>query len=389
MTRTPQENWSVSPVADYTQLEAMRCACQWVLTGQDHSNVAPILADPEDPNNAIENSTPGYHPHFGVAWRLGRLPPGWLHCGRFCEVPYNALYKSHCGDTWVWVLPDGLEGLAGFTLVLQDIATLNVAPTDNSLPANLTPPVLVTLWSVKPTLPKPSTVVITVKRVGDTVIYPERTAVTVGQSVVWQNSDADRKTSHAATSIITGLFDTTPIAPGASSKPILFDDAMFTSAGGYNRPDPDKPIEIEYSDKGASGVKAKIVLSRNSYTGIYSPTLVFREDRVVKPCFLGQIQKRITKQINNNPTQPVQISFDDWLTWTFPYQGQRVSVKPGVAQAIPVTTPSRLAPFANILKSIETRIETPIPPGRVGPPAQVEGEEIGPPTKIEGDKKCP
>jgi len=336
----------------------------------------PILADPESIEVAVENSTPGYHPHFGVKDRLRTLPAGWLHVGRMCEVPVEACYKAQCGDTWVWVMRDGMEGLSGFTLVLQDIATLNVAPADNSLPANVTPPVLLTLWSVQPTMPKPSTVTITIKRVGNAVIYPEKTVVMVGQSVIWQNGDSDGTSLHAATSTITGLFDTTPIAPGATSKPLLFDDAMFTNAGGYSRPDPDTQLEIAYSDKGGSGVNAKIVLKRKPFTGVYSPTLVFREDRVIKPCCLGEIKKRIEEQIQNNPAEPVGITYNEWVAWTFPYQGQRTAVKPGAPQAIPVTIPARLVPAANVLKTIETqtKIESPIPPGTIGGPTQVKGE---------------
>lgn len=350
-THAPQGSWNVSPVADFTQLEAMRCACCWVLDGQDPATLEtmPILADPESIDALAENSTPGYHPHFGVQDRLKALPTGWLHVGRKCEAPREARYKARYKDTCVWVMPDGMEGLSGFTLVLQDIATLNVAPTDNSLPANLTPPVLVTLWSVESTQPKPSTVTITIKRVGNALIYPEKTEVTVGQSVIWQNGDSDGTSSHAATSTITGLFDTSAIAPGATSKPIVFDDAMFTSAGGYSQSGSKSSIEIEYSDKGGSGTKPKIVLKRSPYTGLYSPTLVFREDRVIKPCYLQEIRKRIAEQINNNPAKEVNITYAEWMEWTSPYQGQRAAAKPGASQAIPVLLPSRqVAPGAFI-----------------------------------------
>ncbi len=374
-THAPQQLWSVSPVADFTQLEAMRCACHWVLTGQDQAALEqiPILASAEEVGKYPEDSEPGYHPRFDVASRLARLPLGWLRRGRLCEIPHDARYKAHCGDTWVWVMPDGMEGLAGFTLVLQDIATLDVAPSDNSTPSDIAPPILVTLWNVESTVPKPSMKPITIIRDQNAVIYPEKTDVIVGQSVIWKNSDPNA--SHAATSTINGLFDTTALLPGTSSKPILFDDTMFSNAGGYNRPNPNDPLEIEYYDKGGSGVKAKIVLYRNQYTSIYSPTLVFREDRVVKPCYLRTIQELIEKQINNNPTQPVQITYDQWLAWTLPYQGQRTAVKPGTPQAVPVTVPVRLLPSATVLKTFrDTKIEAPVG-GHFGPKAKYEDEK--------------
>jgi hypothetical protein len=66
-------------------------------------------------------------------------------------VPCGACYSEHCDHEAVWVMREGVEGLAQFILVLQDIATLMVAPTDGSRPANITPPVLVTLWEVQRT----------------------------------------------------------------------------------------------------------------------------------------------------------------------------------------------------------------------------------------------
>ena len=116
----PSENWTIIPAADPQELEAMRCACRWVLCGPEQacSSCPGLLASPE-----IDHS-PG--PHFGVEDRLRKLPACWLHVGRLADVPLCACYKGHCGDTWVWVLSDGLEGLADFNLVLHDIATLDV-----------------------------------------------------------------------------------------------------------------------------------------------------------------------------------------------------------------------------------------------------------------------
>jgi hypothetical protein len=47
-------------------------------------------------------------------------------------------------------MPEGIDGLAEFTLVLQDIATLDVAPSDGTPPANITPQLFVTLWATEP-----------------------------------------------------------------------------------------------------------------------------------------------------------------------------------------------------------------------------------------------
>jgi hypothetical protein len=63
--------------------------------------------------------------HLDVARQLAALPQGWLHVGRGCRFPKNALYKARCGDTVVWVTPEGMAGLSQFTLVMLDIATVD------------------------------------------------------------------------------------------------------------------------------------------------------------------------------------------------------------------------------------------------------------------------
>jgi hypothetical protein len=138
LNRSPTESWTIIPVADYQQLEALRCACRWVTIGPERacSSCPGLLSSPE------QDHSPGIH--FGVADRLARLPVGWLHVGCHKDVPAGCCYKAHCGDTWVWVMPDGMVGLSDFTLVLQDIATLD---TGTYVP----PQLLITLkWTLPP-----------------------------------------------------------------------------------------------------------------------------------------------------------------------------------------------------------------------------------------------
>jgi len=118
-SRSVLENWTLDPIVVPEKLEAIRCACRWVVYGPERAcaDCPGLLASPE------QAPFPGRH--FGVADRLASLPPGWLHVGRHKDVPLCAAYKSHTGDTWVWVTPDGLQSLADFTLVLQDIARIN------------------------------------------------------------------------------------------------------------------------------------------------------------------------------------------------------------------------------------------------------------------------
>jgi hypothetical protein len=119
-SRSPKGLWTVDPAADYERLEAFHAACLWVLFGPERAwaQHPEILGDAQEYLNQ--------KPHFGVASRLAKLPPGWLRVGNLTDVPVNAYYKSHCGKTWVWVMPDAAESFAQFVLVFQDIATLDL-----------------------------------------------------------------------------------------------------------------------------------------------------------------------------------------------------------------------------------------------------------------------
>jgi hypothetical protein len=116
--RSPLGTWIVDSVGDFERLEAMRCACQWALRGRAQCpGNCEILEDPQQ--------FPDGKPHFGVAERLSRLPPGWVQFGRAADVPRNACYKGHCGHTWVWVTPEFAESFAQFELAIFDIALLD------------------------------------------------------------------------------------------------------------------------------------------------------------------------------------------------------------------------------------------------------------------------
>jgi hypothetical protein len=140
LTRGALGNWTLDPINAPEKLEAIRCACQWVIYGQEFAchDCNGLLASPE------QAPYPGRH--FGVADRLSHLPQGWVHVGKLLEVPAKARYKAHSGDTWVWVMPEDMEALADFSLVLQDIARVDInsttilfirpTPSDFVFPAN-------------------------------------------------------------------------------------------------------------------------------------------------------------------------------------------------------------------------------------------------------------
>jgi hypothetical protein len=274
--------------------------------------------------------------------RLVRLPQGWLHIGRLCDVPLTACYKDHCGDTWVWVMPDGIEGLAGFTLVLQDIATLNVTPSDGSVPPNITPPLLVTLWVVQNTLDP-----IVFIDVGDKP--PAPVDVTVGQAVVWRNQTGQTlKVASLKKSDSKAVFDTGDVPGGTNSKLMKFDDTLYAAASGPAGVK-NGMVKLDYTVAITGRPEIKSTITLKAAMPVYSPTLVFRVDRVIRPEFANQIEALISKGIQDHETGQVAITWQQWMDWTTPYQGQRTGVKPGAATTAPAILPPTRAVAPAIL----------------------------------------
>jgi hypothetical protein len=137
-TRVVLGNWTLDPLNAPEKLEAVRCACRWVIYGQDWAchDCVGLLETPQ------RFPCPGRH--FGVADRLRQLPLEWLHRGGKQDVPAQACYKAHSGDVWVWVMPEDVKALADFSLILQDIARVDInsitlqyirpAPSDFTFP---------------------------------------------------------------------------------------------------------------------------------------------------------------------------------------------------------------------------------------------------------------
>src|SRR6185437_1372711 len=115
LTRSVTQNWTLDPTITPEKLRAMRCACWWVLFGPNNQ-----CGDCSCLYAYSTRSQPGYY--FDVAGRLAAIRPGWLRTGRKHDVPKAACYKAHCGDQYVWVLPQDMDCLSQFVLILQSIA---------------------------------------------------------------------------------------------------------------------------------------------------------------------------------------------------------------------------------------------------------------------------
>ena len=344
-SRSPSMSWTFDPIADFTQLKAVRAACRWVLDGQNRDCLDiyddGILADPETACSSSE-------PHFGVSSRLCLLPDCWLRVGAACDVPRCACYKEHCGDTWVWVTSEGLQGLAGFTLVLQDIATLNVTPGDTSVPSQYRPPILVTLWTTQNTLPTKFYSVSIDPKTGNpsaefkinpaetldpTVdnIQPSSTIrISVGDTVTWTNNckGTEKITGTAQAKGTQSLFSLT-IEPG-QKKVHLFSADDYKKAGGL----PGNHVFVTVNSA-TSGASTHIQLDDPGlYKNAYSPTVITRSDRVIPPCsnFKNDIEQKLQTGLKGLQDQPVTIPWSDWVTNTTAYPGQRTAAKPGAPQ---------------------------------------------------------
>lgn len=111
-SRSVTENWSMVPVTDIDNVRRMRCAFQWlVLHGGQSSDCF-----------ACEDLIKQFY--LGEADRMECLiPTGWYGVGCKKDVPREACHVGHYGDTYVWVLPDGVEGLTRFTMTVLELAT--------------------------------------------------------------------------------------------------------------------------------------------------------------------------------------------------------------------------------------------------------------------------
>jgi hypothetical protein len=111
-SRTLTENWSLIPVTDADHLRRIRCAFQLLVLGDN----PPTACD--DCRGLLED----FYLGEPSPWEC-QIPQGWYGSGSRKDVPKNACYVGHHGDTYVWVMSEGVEGLTRFSLTVLDLAT--------------------------------------------------------------------------------------------------------------------------------------------------------------------------------------------------------------------------------------------------------------------------
>ncbi len=60
------------------------------------------------------------------------VPTGWFYLGCKKDVPKNACFVGHYCDRYVWVMPDGVESLSQFTLIVLALTELSPHETGDS-----------------------------------------------------------------------------------------------------------------------------------------------------------------------------------------------------------------------------------------------------------------
>lgn len=115
--RTLTENWSLTPVTDADNLRRLRDAFQLLV-------LATATPNYERRSKILADFFAGDETVFAIGVEgTRRLPTGWYGVGGKKDVPKNVCYVGkHC-DTYVWVTPEGTEGLAIFTIAALDLAT--------------------------------------------------------------------------------------------------------------------------------------------------------------------------------------------------------------------------------------------------------------------------
>ncbi|MFN9373571.1 MAG: hypothetical protein ACK6D3_16950 [Planctomycetaceae bacterium] len=117
VSRNLTEQWDLKPVTDTARIRRIRAAFQIVLG-------AGVSADDpcEDCSQTVRELT------ADGSMLECQLPTGWFQIGCRRDVPDSACYVGNCGDTYVWVGPEGMDGLSRFTLTIMQLSTSDPKP---------------------------------------------------------------------------------------------------------------------------------------------------------------------------------------------------------------------------------------------------------------------
>jgi hypothetical protein len=107
-SRSVSVQWTLAAVTDPDKLKQLRCIFQQA-SGREYPDCYDCDQELADANLRFNDHCP--------------FPPNWFNVGTKWQVPHDACYVGHCGHTYVWVMPEGVDALTRLTLAVQDIAT--------------------------------------------------------------------------------------------------------------------------------------------------------------------------------------------------------------------------------------------------------------------------
>lgn len=115
--RTKGGSWTLATINDPAKLVRMRCAFQIAVGYHLDDNMQPC-------RECCKLISAWYGEDIKACGQPCRVPPpGWYSVGCKHDVPKDACYVGHYCDTYVWVLPGGVEDLTRLTLTILDFAT--------------------------------------------------------------------------------------------------------------------------------------------------------------------------------------------------------------------------------------------------------------------------
>jgi hypothetical protein len=110
--RAVTENWSLTPITDADNLRRLRCAYRLLVMGEATPNYEFCVKQMKEFFAGEEAALVDYFP-----------PRDWYGVGGKKNVPKDACHVGCHGCTYVWVTPEGMNGLALFTMGALDLAT--------------------------------------------------------------------------------------------------------------------------------------------------------------------------------------------------------------------------------------------------------------------------
>ena len=119
VSRNVTENWAMVPVTDIEKVRRLRCAFQLLVGGVECSECDDCL-------KTLEGFIPVEPEKLSCS-----IPMGWFCVGKKADVPKEACYVGHYCETYVWVMPEGVDGLSRFTMTIMQLSTseLDDSPT--------------------------------------------------------------------------------------------------------------------------------------------------------------------------------------------------------------------------------------------------------------------